>query len=211
MALQMIIMICLLAVSRAELKWRQPFEDSRASARRPNLNEDQMIILKTLRFYDEQRKMQDEETIFGLEPYDVIQKLGPRNRWATSYVRDALADVKVVLFYFSAASSAPCLNFAPILKKAYENKGDANVEVVYVSDDANEERMKSFMNEFHGKWYAVGYGSELARRLHSKFNIRSIPTLVATDQIGLVVDIKTRDQVLQHGSKYFQKLDRMKR
>jgi len=210
MALQMIIMICLLAVSRAELKWRQPFEDSRASARRPNLNEDQMIILKTLRFYDEQRKMQDEETIFGLEPYDVIQKL-TENTWVTSYVRDALADVNVVTFYFSAAWCLSCKQFTQMMKEAYENKGDAKVEVVYVSDDANEERMKSFMNEFHGKWYAVGYGSELARRLHSKFNIRSIPTLVATDQIGLVVDIKTRDQVLQHGSKYFQKLDRMKR
>jgi len=211
MALQMIIMICLLAVSRAELKWRQPFEDSRASARRPNLNEDQMIILKTLRFYDEQRKMQDEETIFGLEPYDVIQKLGPENTWATSDVRDALVDVKVVLFHFSAFWCPPCKGFDQTLKEAYENKGNAKVEVVFVSLDRNPEDMKSVMNQFHLKWYAVGFNSELAGRLHSKFSIRSIPALVAIAKDGRVLDTHAELEVAEHGSRYFQELDRMKR
>ena len=145
--------------------------------------------------------------MFGMKSDDVIQKLDDDNNWVTSSVGDALADVDVVMLYFSAHWCPPCRGFTPVLKDAYEDNeknAKAKVEVVFISSDRSGEDMKEYMIEAHGKWYALAHGSDLAGKLKKDHGVRGIPTLVVVKKDGTVINANARGVVEGRGPKYFK-------
>uniref|UniRef100_A0A183G8J2 Thioredoxin-like_fold domain-containing protein n=1 Tax=Heligmosomoides polygyrus TaxID=6339 RepID=A0A183G8J2_HELPZ len=66
----------------------------------------------------------------------------------------------LVALYFSAHWCPPCRKFTPILKSFYnELLSSEKFEVVFVSDDHTEEELKEYMEECHGDWFCIPYGS----------------------------------------------------
>ena len=76
-------------------------------------------------------------------------------------VNEALQDKEIIAFYFSAHWCPPCRIFTPVLVDFYEDIRDKElpVEVIFVSYDTSEEAMFDYMNEAHGDWFALPFGS----------------------------------------------------
>ena len=138
---------------------------------------------------------------------DMLQKWNS-GRLVLSTIEDALAEVEVVLFFFSAHWCAPCREFSPTLKEAYadyKRRGGQKVEVVFVSKDANEDAMSNYMTDDHGEWYAVAYRSELAAKLDRDHHIDGLPSLVAVNKDGSVKNRNARKDV-QENKNYLQEI-----
>uniref|UniRef100_A0A1I7X1Z8 Thioredoxin domain-containing protein n=1 Tax=Heterorhabditis bacteriophora TaxID=37862 RepID=A0A1I7X1Z8_HETBA len=81
---------------------------------------------------------------------------------------EALKVDKVVGLYFSAHWCPPCRQFTPILKFCIfikadfhnELEDDGEFEVVFVSFDRSEADLNKYMNECHGNWYYIPFGSD---------------------------------------------------
>ena len=73
----------------------------------------------------------------------------------------ALADAKVVLFYFSASWCPDCRPVTPKLKTFYGLEGirQAGVEVVYVSSDFEEGKAESYYQQKHGDWLTMPWAA----------------------------------------------------
>lgn len=102
---------------------------------------------------------------------------------------EVLQNAEIVGFYFSAHWCPPCRAFTPILAKAYQEMKNLNYkfEVIFVSSDRDEKSLFEYMNECHGDWFALPFGSEVITKLETKYNITGIPTLVIVKKDGTVV------------------------
>ena len=69
---------------------------------------------------------------------------------------EALANKRIVAFYFSGQWCGPCQTFTPILKKFYDEVSESSgLEIIFSSCDETAEDMRSYMDESHGHWLAV--------------------------------------------------------
>lgn len=77
---------------------------------------------------------------------------------------EVLSDKEIIAFYFSAHWCPPCRRFTPILADFYEEIKDQELplEIIFVSSDETEDGLFSYMNEAHGDWFAVPFGSPVA-------------------------------------------------
>merc|ERR1712080_266889 len=92
----------------------------------------------------------------------ILTKSGKK---ATSEV---VADKKKVLVYFSAHWCPPCRGFTPLLKGAYDSDlKDANVEIVFVSSDQDEDGAFSYFTNDHGDWLLAPHGCEAGKQLNT--------------------------------------------
>ncbi|VDN51308.1 unnamed protein product, partial [Dracunculus medinensis] len=76
---------------------------------------------------------------------------------------------KVVALYFSAHWCPPCRQFTPFPKflvilnivlnfqDFYEDVGDDEFDIVFVSFDRTEDDLKEYMAEAHGDWYYIPF------------------------------------------------------
>jgi len=78
---------------------------------------------------------------------------------------------KVVALYFSAHWCPPCRDFTPKLAAAYEmaNEDDKKFEVVFVSSDESAEAQAGYMNEMHGDWLRLPFGSPVRDGLKQRY------------------------------------------
>lgn len=69
---------------------------------------------------------------------------------------------KIVGLYFSAHWCPPCRQFTPILKDFHAElkESDADFEIIFVSFDRSESDLKKYLEESHGDWYHLPFGSE---------------------------------------------------
>lgn len=100
-----------------------------------------------------------------------------------------LEDAEVIGFYFSAHWCPPCRAFTPILAKVYGEMKNLNYkfEVIFVSSDRDEKSLFEYMNECHGDWLALPFGSEAIKNLKEKYNVTGIPTLIIIKKDGTVI------------------------
>ncbi|VDN31819.1 unnamed protein product [Gongylonema pulchrum] len=66
---------------------------------------------------------------------------------------------KIVALYFSAHWCPPCRQFTPVLKEFYEEIDNDEFEIVFVSLDHSENDLKQYLEEAHGDWYHIPFGS----------------------------------------------------
>ncbi|VDM47009.1 unnamed protein product [Toxocara canis] len=71
--------------------------------------------------------------------------------------RDAMED-KLLGLYFSAHWCIWCRRFTPILKEFYEQLGNDEFEIVFVSADKSEAALMKYYREAQGKWLYLPYG-----------------------------------------------------
>ena len=76
------------------------------------------------------------------------------------------------------------------------------VEVVFVSSDGCPEDMFKFMKNSHGNWFAIEYGSDLARNLTQKYDVWGIQCssgLIVLSESGSLITKNGRNAVTGKG------------
>ena len=76
----------------------------------------------------------------------------------------------------------------------------AVIEVVFVSSDRSEGDMRGYMNESHGDWLSVPWGSPLASHLKSKYGVSGIPALIVVKKDGTIITRDGRSDVHRKGA-----------
>ncbi|VDP53349.1 unnamed protein product, partial [Soboliphyme baturini] len=99
---------------------------------------------------------------------------------------------KVVGLYFSAHWCPPCKTFTPILKDFYDEVGNDNFEIVFVSLDHNEPDLMTYLSEAHGHWCYFPVGDPNIKKLSDKYKVTGIPTLVIIKPNGDVITSTAR-------------------
>ena len=97
----------------------------------------------------------------------------------TPYDDTALEGLKYIAIYFSAGWCPPCHRFTPSLVKDYPKLKalNPNFELVFASNDKNENEMLSYMLEFKMPWPAVEFDKRRLAPL-GRYKARGIPNLV---------------------------------
>merc|ERR1712154_220306 len=85
----------------------------------------------------------------------------------------------------------PCRGFTPVLKAQYEawKKNGDKVEIVFVSSDQDDKKMKEYFKNDHGDWVCMPHGK---KHLSNKYGIQGIPSLV-------VMNAKTGATITKNG------------
>jgi nucleoredoxin len=102
---------------------------------------------------------------------------------------NALANKKLIAFYFSAHWCAPCRKFTPKLVEYYNRAASQHpeFEVVLFSFDKSSSAMQSYMSETKMPWLAIDY-QKLSQKAVLKTNAGDgIPSLVLVDSTGKVL------------------------
>ncbi len=60
------------------------------------------------------------------------------------------------------------------------------LEIVFVSLDRNSASLVAYMDECHGDWLYLEFGSPLIKQLSARFGVSGIPALVVVGQRGNV-------------------------
>lgn len=85
-----------------------------------------------------------------------------------------------ILLYFSAHWCPPCREFTPLLADSYSQHTANDFEVVFVSNDQDDESFAEYFSEM--PWVAVPFSSnDVRNRLCEEYSVRGIPKLVVLD------------------------------
>ena len=104
---------------------------------------------------------------------------------------------KVVLLDFWATWCAPCVGELPNVLKTYEKHHDQGFEVIGISLDNNEGKLKSFIEKAKIPWqqYFDSKGGE--NKLALKYGIISIPQTYLLDGTGTIIGRDLRGEELE--------------
>jgi thiol-disulfide isomerase/thioredoxin len=103
---------------------------------------------------------------------------------------------KIVGIYFSAHWCGPCKAFTPQLALKYQELVGAskNFDIVFVSSDRSEQDMEGYFREM--PWKALPYSaSRKKEELSTKYDVKSLPTLVLLDERGNTITLDGRSTV----------------
>ena len=90
---------------------------------------------------------------------------------------------------------APCRNFTPLVKAAYERLRALNGEVVFVSSDRDEVRFGEYFGEM--PWLALPYADrERKTNLASRYRVATIPRLIVLDGEGRLITLHGRTDLV---------------
>jgi nucleoredoxin len=99
---------------------------------------------------------------------------------------DAMANKKLILFYFSAHWCAPCRKFTPQLVEYYNRVSAQHpeLEIVFYSFDKTASAMENYMRETNMPWLAIDYQKLSEKEALKSFAGAGIPSLVLVDATG---------------------------
>jgi len=104
---------------------------------------------------------------------------------------------KIVLVDFWATWCGPCVNELPNVVKAYEKHHEKGFEIVGVSLDQNEQKLKSFLKDRKMTWQQYFDGKGWGNKLAGKYGIQSIPATFLLDREGKIIDRDLRGEALE--------------
>jgi len=101
----------------------------------------------------------------------------------------ALANKKLIAFYFSAEWCGPCRKFTPQLVEYYKRVAPDHpeFEVVFYSRDRSLFAMEKYMQEQNMPWLAIDYSKLKEKEGLAKSAGNGIPSLVLVDSTGKVI------------------------
>jgi len=140
-----------------------------------------------------------DENVTAFPWYKSVLELagGSFSRPDNSLVGNEAIEGKIVGFFFTAHYCSHGREFTKVLTKCYEatKKKNYNFEVVFVSDDADEQSYKENFKTM--PWLALPYSkTEEHDALTSLYDVSKIPTLVIVDTtIGTVLNEDARREV----------------
>ena len=101
---------------------------------------------------------------------------------------------KTIGIYFSAHWCPPCRGFTPKLVD-FRDSNKKNFEVVFVSSDRSPKAHMDYMKGSNMKWYTMPHGSDAAKSLKKKYEVRGIPSLVIVSADGKTITKDGRSDV----------------
>jgi peroxiredoxin len=104
---------------------------------------------------------------------------------------------KVVLVDFWATWCGPCVNELPNVVKAYEKHHEKGFEIIGVSLDQNEEKLKNFTKDRKMTWQQYFDGKGWGNKLAGKYGVQSIPATFLIDREGKIIDRDLRGEALE--------------
>ena len=101
----------------------------------------------------------------------------------------ALANKKLIAFYFSAEWCGPCRKFTPQLVDYYKRvtPDHPEFEVVFYSMDRSPFAMEKYMRDENMPWLAIDFGKLKDKQVLKKNAGDGIPSLVLVDSSGNVI------------------------
>lgn len=109
----------------------------------------------------------------------------------------AALEGKTVMIYFSAHWCPPCRAFTPKLAEFYrKHSAEKNFEIIFASWDQSKAEFDEYYQEH--PWLAFPYESskQIVEQLGSKYQVRSIPTLLVFGPDGSLITREGRSSVV---------------
>jgi peroxiredoxin len=104
---------------------------------------------------------------------------------------------KVVLIDFWATWCGPCVQELPNVLKAYEKHHAAGFEIIGISLDKDEQKLKTFIEEKKVTWQQYFDGKGWESKLAGKYGIQSIPATYLLDGEGKILGSNLRGEALE--------------
>jgi peroxiredoxin len=104
---------------------------------------------------------------------------------------------KVVLLDFWATWCGPCVGELPNVLKTYEKHHDQGFDIIGISLDQDEARLKSFIEQRKMPWQQYFDGKGWGNKLALKYGIISIPQTYLLDGTGTIIGRDLRGEELE--------------
>jgi peroxiredoxin len=104
---------------------------------------------------------------------------------------------KVLLVDFWATWCGPCVRELPNVLKAYEKHHDKGFEIIGISLDDNEAKLKNFIKDRNMSWPQYFDGKGWENKLAQKYGIQSIPATFLLDGEGKIIGRDLRGENLE--------------
>ena len=105
---------------------------------------------------------------------------------------------KVVLLDFWAAWNSFCIADILNVKKVYDTYKDHGFEVIGVSLDTDEAKLRNFLKENSIPWRQIFSGQECQSPLAQQYDVRSIPARWLIDRDGTLIAYEANHKLMSH-------------
>ena len=105
---------------------------------------------------------------------------------------------KIVLLDFRATWSGPCLEDTPNVKKVYDAYKDKGFDIIGISLDNDEKRLRDYLKENEIPWRQVYSGKRWDSPIPQQYGIRNIPAGWLIDRDGTLISQQASGVLLEH-------------